>query len=188
MTIKFEVGTNKFLVRSAERLQGALIFMGVEKESFILGGKSCNNKEAKAGFFWDETNQNHYWLINEYKVVEYLIEPPSASFSPVAIPFFLDDFGIDKDTLLNTMTSLESVRYNINKLYNNISFLIKNSNVISPDEGYFVVPHDDWIDIFYTERGADRLLAKTQYPWVVGLSLAWYENYKKIPWAKFNID
>lgn len=158
--------------------------MGVTSENFVLGGTSYNNPHANVDFFWDEVNHNRYWLINDYQPVEYLDELPSASISPVAIPFFLADFGINQEILLNKQVSLEDVQKSIQQRYPQIKFVITHtkSKILPPIEGYFAEQHDEWIHLFYTERGRHSLLAKTQHPRVAGLTFAWYLNYKNVDW------
>jgi len=110
MTVTFDGYTNNFLVRSRIQTQGALVSLGVDGESFVLGGTRVNNPNAKVGFFWDENNHNRYWLINNNEYFEYLDESPAVGLSPIAIPFFLADFGINQGTLLNKHVPLEDVQ------------------------------------------------------------------------------
>jgi hypothetical protein len=188
MTINTDRLTDHVRRQIAKRLEAAFAAMNIQPSRFIIGDNYKPNQQFEAGVFEDEQQNNHYWLIRGNGYHEYLIENSRSGVEPIGIPFFSSDFGITNEQMLNQSVALQDVRRTTTSVAVHTSFTIVDSNENKPYEGYYVKSDGNWTHIFYTERGVDRWLGKTEYPWVVGMMLAWYDNYKNIRWSIFSAD
>lgn len=172
-----------FRARSAVQTQAVLVNLGIEDERFVICGSFPKESRSEAGVFCDKEYFNHYWLRHDNSYVEYFIQNPSIDFSPLAIPFFVDDFGINRSILLDMSISLETIRTQIYSRFPRISINIASVALPTPDEGFFIQLIGSDIRVVYAERGNCRFLGKTRYPWSAGLAVAWFNNYKAINWS-----
>lgn len=183
MAIILDHLSSKFRKLSAVQTQNALNALGISNERFIIGDRSSSLYEA--GMFSNDNHINHYWLRRSDRDIEYFTQTQSVDFSPLAIPFFFQDFGISKSVALDQLIQLKEIRKKINLRYPTITFDVTDTLSDQPSEGYFIQPTMDVINVFYAERGTVRLLGWTTLPWIAGLAVAWFENYKRIPWSDF---
>lgn len=180
MAINIEHMASKNRAYSAIQMQKRLISLGVSQDQFILGGRGESYAGYTIGVFSDETHNNHYWVKLYSEIIEYFLQPPSIDFSPIAILFFTDDFHISMDTALDETASLNHVKSIIMDVSAIKLCQVNFNNGTPPDEGYFIRQTNDSFDIYYAERGNQRLLGSTPYPWIAGLTIAWFKNYKAL--------
>lgn len=183
MAIIFEHMPSKFRKISATQMENVLTALGIDGGRFIIGDRDPSLYEA--GMFSDENHTNHYWLRKGAMAIEYFTQAPSTDFSSLAIPFFFQDFAITMSIALDESIQLDEIRRKINFKYPGIIFHLTDTITIPVDEGYVIQRTSDVINILYTERGNVRLLGWTTLPWFAGLAVAWFENYKRIPWTDF---
>jgi hypothetical protein len=169
------------LIKEAIQIESFFKSIGMsENDVFVSDIEKSNSFKLMA--IIGEKGTSYYF---DNGLISYLETNEGFRCSPLCIPVFHKEFGIDIKEVFNSNADISHVRDIIEAKSPKSHFSYSYSEDPNIDEGIMIVKQGADYVIKYTERGEIRVLAHTPYPWIAGMYLAWTDNFMNIDWFQF---
>ncbi len=181
MTLSLTNNEHQLVLRRAQGIEAFLDDVGIKRESYYIGSVYIDDPSYISKAYI--SGATSVFTVRTKQDVPYL-KDYTRDLELVAIPFFLKDFNLQLNDMLETSVALSTVIESLQKLR------IDNLDVEYPGspkttEGYLIRPQGTLFQVMYTERGQEELIFETSFPWVVAMTIAWKKNYRNVDWSRF---